>query len=124
SSSVVYALLCPPTAAIIDVCASGWTFFDPLNIRCSNRCAKPVRPGFSFFDPTWYVRLTCTIGVEWSSDSTTVRPFGSVVIWYWNFGGREAADGLPPATSTSAADTAEAVASRRRLTICARLSTD
>ena len=30
------------------------TFFEPLNIRCSNRCAKPVRPGASSFDPTWY----------------------------------------------------------------------
>ena len=25
---------------------------EPSNIRCSNRCAKPVRPGRSFFDPT------------------------------------------------------------------------
>ena len=39
-------------AEMIDVCASGSTFFEPLNIRCSNRCANPVRPGFSFFEPT------------------------------------------------------------------------
>ena len=52
SSSVVYALLCPPTEAIIEVWPSDSTFFEPLNIRCSNRCAKPVRPGFSFFEPT------------------------------------------------------------------------
>jgi len=25
---------------------------EPWNIRCSNRCAKPVRPGRSFFEPT------------------------------------------------------------------------
>ena len=37
---------------MIEVCASGSTFFDPLNIMCSKRWAKPVRPGFSFFDPT------------------------------------------------------------------------
>ena len=52
SSSVVYALLWPPTDEIIDVCASGSTFFEPLNIMCSKRCANPVRPGFSFLDPT------------------------------------------------------------------------
>ena len=23
-----------------------------VNITCSNRCANPVRPGISFFDPT------------------------------------------------------------------------
>ena len=43
---------------------SGSTFFEPLNIMCSNRWAKPVRPGFSFFDPTWYQISACTIGVE------------------------------------------------------------
>ena len=36
----------------------------PLNIMCSNRCANPVRPGFSSFEPTWYHSSTCTIGVE------------------------------------------------------------
>ena len=25
-----------------------------MNIRCSNRCAKPVRPGRSFAEPTRY----------------------------------------------------------------------
>ena len=28
-----------------DGCPSGSTFFEPLNIMCSNRCANPVRPG-------------------------------------------------------------------------------
>ena len=81
-SSLVYALLCPPMLASIDACSSGSTFFDPLNIMCSNRCAKPVRPAFSSFDPTWYQSSTCTIGVESSGDSTIVRPFGSVISWY------------------------------------------
>ena len=48
----------------------------PLNIRCSKRCAKPVRPGCSFFEPTWYQSCTWTIGVEWSSCRTTQSPFG------------------------------------------------
>ena len=43
---------------------------------CSKRCANPVRPGFSFFEPTWYQISACTIGVEWSSRKTTCRPFG------------------------------------------------
>ena len=29
---------------------------------CSKRCAKPVRPGSSLAGPTWYQRLTATIG--------------------------------------------------------------
>ena len=58
------ALLWPPTLEMYDGCPSGSTFFEPLNIMCSNRCAKPVRPGFSFFEPTWYQISRCTIGVE------------------------------------------------------------
>ena len=27
-------------------------FSEPWNIKCSNKCAKPVFPGFSFFEPT------------------------------------------------------------------------
>ena len=45
---------------------------------CSNRWAKPVRPGRSFFEPTWYQTFTATIGVEWSSCRITCRPLGSV----------------------------------------------
>jgi hypothetical protein len=30
------------------------TCFDPSNMRCSKRCAKPVRPGISWPLPTWY----------------------------------------------------------------------
>jgi hypothetical protein len=47
-----------------EVCDSGSTFFEPLNIMCSKKWAKPVRPALSFFDPTWYQTETCTIGVE------------------------------------------------------------
>jgi hypothetical protein len=34
----------------------------PENIRCSNRWAKPVLPGFSFLEPTWYQVFTATTG--------------------------------------------------------------
>src|SRR5215207_10625664 len=44
---------------------------------CSKRWAKPVRPGRSFADPTWYQRFTATIGAVWSSDSVTNSPFGN-----------------------------------------------
>src|SRR4029078_11871781 len=46
---------------------------------CSNRCANPVRPGRSFFEPTWYQRLIATSGAEWSSLRTTRRPLSR---WY------------------------------------------
>src|SRR4051812_38047291 len=49
-------------------------FWLPLNIRCSNRCAKPVLPGFSFLDPTWYQVSMATTGVLWSSCTSKVRP--------------------------------------------------
>ena len=37
---------------IIAVCISGSTLRDPLNIMCSKRWAKPLRPARSFFEPT------------------------------------------------------------------------
>ena len=54
------------------------TCFEPWNIMCSNRCAKPVRPGSSFAGPTWYQMFTATSGSRWSSDRITSRPLGSV----------------------------------------------
>src|SRR5213082_3549155 len=44
---------------------------------CSKRCAKPVRPDRSFADPTWYHRLTATIGAVWSCDMVTNNPLGN-----------------------------------------------
>jgi Fe(3+) dicitrate transport protein len=38
----------------------------------------PVRPGRSFFDPTWYHTLTATIGTWWSSWTMTSSPLSSV----------------------------------------------
>src|SRR5258708_33667744 len=51
-------------------------------MRCSKRWAKPVRPGFSFFEPTWYQVLTATTGVLWSSCTSTVRPLGRTNLVY------------------------------------------
>src|SRR4051812_44587837 len=48
-----------------------------MNIRCSNRCANPVRPGDSSLEPTWYHRSTATSGLERSTCRITVRPFFS-----------------------------------------------
>src|SRR6516162_8441716 len=48
-----------------------------MNIRCSNRCANPVRPGTSSFDPTWYHKSTATRGLDRSTCRMTVRPFAS-----------------------------------------------
>ena len=50
---------------------------------CSKRWAKPVRPGRSSLEPTWYQTLTPTIGVAWSSCRMTCRPLGSV--YFSNF---------------------------------------
>src|SRR2546423_3506346 len=58
---------------------------------CSKRCAKPVRPGVSFFEPTWYQTLTPTMGVEWSSWKMTRSPFGRKNCVYL-IGGRTGAD--------------------------------
>ncbi len=51
------------------------TFSEPLNIRCSNRCAKPVRPFRSFRDPTLYATATDTTGAARSGETITRRPF-------------------------------------------------
>ena len=66
------------------------TFFEPWNIMCSKRCAKPVRPGFSFFEPTWNHWLTWTIGSLRSTCRMTCRPLGSVNFSNSTFGTAEA----------------------------------
>jgi hypothetical protein len=48
-----------------------------MNMRCSNRWAKPVRPGFSSFEPTWYQTFTTTSGLERSWWRIKRIPFGS-----------------------------------------------
>ena len=76
---------------MIEVCCSGSTLREPLNIMCSKKCAKPVRPGFSFFEPTWYQSSTWTIGVDLSWWRITTMPLGSTRRWYSSLGGRTAA---------------------------------
>src|SRR6185369_4103807 len=51
-----------------------------LNIRCSNRCAKPERPAGSFFEPTSYQTATDTLAVLESGSAYTRRPLASVRI--------------------------------------------
>src|SRR4249919_4101594 len=57
-----------------------------LNIRCSNRCAKPERPCGSSFEPTWYQTCTATVGLAWSSTLSTCRPLASVRSRYFTVG--------------------------------------
>jgi len=79
------------------------TFLEPLNIRCSKRWREPGAARLLVLRPDVIHELqSATIGVEWSSDSTTVSPFGNVVIWYCSFGGREAADDGRVAVSITA----------------------
>src|SRR5262245_3925368 len=56
------------------MCSALATCREPWNMTCSKRCAKPVLPGTSCFDPTSYQRLTATTGARWSSATTTRRP--------------------------------------------------
>src|SRR5689334_15579350 len=53
-------------------------FLVDLNMMCSNRWAKPLRLGGSFFDPTLYQTWTAVVGLEASCNVTTRRPLGSV----------------------------------------------
>src|SRR3546814_6460929 len=55
----------------VQTCALPISLSDPLNIRCSNRCAKPVLPWGSFLDPTRYHTDTATTGALWSSWTIT-----------------------------------------------------
>src|SRR5688500_12457657 len=54
------------------------TFFEPSNIKCSKRCAKPVRPGRSLAEPTWYHMFTDTTGTVVSRCRITVNPLARV----------------------------------------------
>src|SRR5262245_56673743 len=106
-------------------CPSGSTFFEPWNIMCSKRCAKPVRPGRSFLEPTWYQRLTWTIGSFRSTCRMTCRPLGSVYFSNSTFGtapaaaaggaGLAGAAGLPAVCAKAATDVARAAKARTHL---------
>jgi hypothetical protein len=49
---LVVPFMLPPLLKISVKCSPGPTCSDPLNIMCSNRCAKPVRPFRSSREPT------------------------------------------------------------------------
>src|SRR5262249_2115086 len=71
--------LTPPSERLAPACSARpkylpGAFFDPSNISCSKRCAKPVRPGFSFLEPTWNHSLTWTIGSLRSTCRMTWSP--------------------------------------------------
>ena len=61
-------LFCPPTPSVSLSCRPYGTCPEPVNITCSNRCAKPVRPDFLVLraDVVHHVAPT-TVGVAWSS---------------------------------------------------------
>ena len=69
---------CRPLPAMYLKCILSATCAEPWNIMCSNRCAKPVLPGTSSREPTWYQRSTATTGTVWSSATRTVRPLSSL----------------------------------------------
>ncbi len=50
----------------------------PLNIMCSRKCAMPVAPRASLREPTRYQTWKDTIGLRWSSSSSTRSPLSSV----------------------------------------------
>src|SRR5687767_12560105 len=61
-------------------CSALLTWRLPWNMKCSNRCAKPVRPGVSWREPTTYQMLIATTGARWSGATITRSPLGN---WRW-----------------------------------------
>jgi hypothetical protein len=57
TSSLVKALFSPPTSSVRRSNCSLFRYFEPLNIMCSKRCAKPDLPSGSSAPPTWYPDL-------------------------------------------------------------------
>src|SRR5215213_450773 len=58
------------------MCSVFPTCAEPWNITCSNRCAKPVLPLTSCFEPTLYQMFTAATGARWSSEMISRRPLG------------------------------------------------
>ena len=63
------------------MCSPFGAFFEPWNIMCSNRCAKPVLLCSSSREPTSYVTATAIVGDAWSGFITTTSPLSSVAFW-------------------------------------------
>src|SRR3954470_11618429 len=58
------------------MCSVFPTCAEPWNITCSNRCAKPVLPLTSCFEPTLYQTFTAATGARWSSEMIKRSPLG------------------------------------------------
>src|SRR5690606_19191247 len=74
----VYALSVPPMDSIFFMYSPRPIFSVPSKSRCSKKWANPVRSGFSFLEPTWYITDTATIGVALSWCINTVKPLSSL----------------------------------------------
>src|SRR5262245_25720257 len=86
-----------------------------LNIRCSNRCAKPERPIGSSTEPTSYQTWTETFAVFGSGIAKTRSPFGKVRIVYCS-GATLSALELVPAGVEDVAHAASANMAARNIT--------
>ena len=71
----------PPMRALMASSPPGPRFSESRKNRCSNRWAKPVRPGSSRAEPTRAASTTATTGSERSMWKMTRRPFSSSKVW-------------------------------------------
>jgi hypothetical protein len=76
-SARVEPFMLPPARSTSWKCSPFFTLAEPWNIMCSNRCAKPVRPGRSLRAPTSYHTSTAATCDERSGARMTVRPLPS-----------------------------------------------
>src|SRR5581483_3279348 len=68
----------PPLDSTYRKCSSFSSVAEPWNIRCSKRCAKPVRPSGSERNPTSYSTAMPTTGALRSGAISTRSPLPSV----------------------------------------------
>src|SRR5262245_16693936 len=80
------------------MCSALATWREPWNMKCSNRCAKPVLPGCSSFEPTAYQRFTAATGATRSGATITRSPLSS----------RRSSNAIAPRAPVSATPVAEA----------------
>ena len=97
-----------PEVGVLGTCLLPW------NITCSKRCAKPFLPAGSSFEPTWYQRLTVTMGVRWSSWRMTSRPLSRRGFFTWRLTLRVGVRRARPRTAAPLARTTRRQARRDR----------
>ena len=66
----------PPAPWMMAMCSDLATLREPWNMKCSNRCAKPVLPSCSCLEPTSYQRLTATDRREVVGRHDDTQPVG------------------------------------------------